>query len=116
MKYRATRVCAVILALASPLAGRMSAAESIPPLQESISLNPGGTAFVLQPSGRPFIPRGFNYDHDREGRLLEDYWDAEWSSVVEDWGKPPAELKRGQTISDALMLQWLECFQTNAPR
>jgi hypothetical protein len=32
------------------------------------------------------------------------------------WGKTPAELKRGQTISDALMLQWLEFFQTHAPR
>jgi hypothetical protein len=26
------------------------------------------------------------------------------------WGKPPAELRRGNTIADALMLQWLEFF------
>ena len=28
--------------------------------------------FVLEPSGKPFIPWGFNYDHDSHGRLLED--------------------------------------------
>jgi hypothetical protein len=27
--------------------------------------------FVLAPSGRPFVPWGFNYDHDETGRLLE---------------------------------------------
>ena len=30
--------------------------------------------FVLDPSGRPFVPWGFNYDHDDKGRLIEDYW------------------------------------------
>ncbi|MCS6851479.1 MAG: hypothetical protein NZ700_09975, partial [Gemmataceae bacterium] len=37
--------------------------------------------FVLDPSGRPFVPWGFNYDHDDKGRLIEDYWDDEWSTV-----------------------------------
>jgi hypothetical protein len=37
--------------------------------------------FVLDPSGRPFVPRGFNYDHDATGRLLEDYWETEWPTV-----------------------------------
>lgn len=37
--------------------------------------------FVLQPSGEPFVPWGFNYDHDNSGRLLEDYWDSEWTNV-----------------------------------
>ncbi len=41
----------------------------------------GGKSFVLEPSGRPFIPWGFNYDHDDRGRLLEDYWESEWPSV-----------------------------------
>jgi aryl-phospho-beta-D-glucosidase BglC (GH1 family) len=26
-----------------------------------------------------------NYDHDRSGRLLEDYWDEEWGAVEEDF-------------------------------
>jgi aryl-phospho-beta-D-glucosidase BglC (GH1 family) len=37
--------------------------------------------FVLDPSGRPFVPWGFNYDHDDQGRLLEDYWEKEWDKV-----------------------------------
>jgi hypothetical protein len=38
-------------------------------------------SFILEPSGTPFIPWGFNYDHDHEGRLLEDYWEKEWDKV-----------------------------------
>ena len=38
-------------------------------------------AFVVETSGKPFTPWGFNYDHDQEGRLLEDYWDQEWDNV-----------------------------------
>lgn len=37
--------------------------------------------FALEPSGKPFTPWGFNYDHDAEGRLIEDYWDAEWPTI-----------------------------------
>jgi hypothetical protein len=38
-------------------------------------------SFTLEPSGKPFVPWGFNYDHDTEGRLIEDYWDNEWDKV-----------------------------------
>ena len=38
-------------------------------------------SFVRDPSGKPFVPWGFNYDHDSKGRLLEDYWDHEWPLV-----------------------------------
>ena len=41
--------------------------------------------FVLSTSGKPFVPWGFNYDHDENGRLLEDYWDKEWPKVEEDF-------------------------------
>lgn len=34
---------------------------------------------------RGVVPWGFNYDHDEEGRLLEDYWRDEWSKVEEDF-------------------------------
>lgn len=44
-----------------------------------------GRGFVLGQAGKPFVPWGFNYDHDEQGRLLEDYWDAEWKSVAEDF-------------------------------
>src|SRR5262245_10463430 len=41
--------------------------------------------FVLENSGRPFVPHGFNYDHDEQGRLIEDYWTDEWPKVEEDF-------------------------------
>lgn len=28
-----------------------------------------------------FVPWGFNYDHEGDGRLLEDYWEAKWPLV-----------------------------------
>jgi len=39
------------------------------------------TGFVLESSREPFVPWGFNYDHDESGRLLEDYWESEWPTV-----------------------------------
>ena len=47
-------------------------------------------SFVLETSGQRFVPWGFNYDHDREGRLIEDYWDVSWATVEEDF----AEMKQ----------------------
>jgi hypothetical protein len=41
--------------------------------------------FVMTESGHPFVPWGFNYDHDENGRLLEDYWDKEWPKVEQDF-------------------------------
>ena len=41
-------------------------------------------SFVLE-SGKTFVPWGFNYDHDANGRLIEDYWDEQWASVEEDF-------------------------------
>lgn len=41
--------------------------------------------FVLEETGRTFVPWGFNYDHDERGRLLEDYWHAEWPKIEEDF-------------------------------
>src|SRR5512135_425339 len=43
--------------------------------------------FVLSSSAKPFVPWGFNYDHDKNGRLLEDYWDKEWPKVEADFRK-----------------------------
>jgi hypothetical protein len=41
--------------------------------------------FVLEPSGRPFVPWRFNYDHDEQGRLIEDYWGTEWDKIERDF-------------------------------
>ncbi len=50
-----------------------------------IRVSPDKRAFVLAKSGETFTPWGFNYDHDEQGRLIEDYWDAEWAKVEEDF-------------------------------
>jgi len=42
-------------------------------------------SFVLGDSGQTFVPWGFNYDHDEQGRLLEDYWTTEWAKVDADF-------------------------------
>src|SRR5579872_65190 len=55
-----------------------------------VAVSSDKTGFVLEPSGRPFFPWGFNYDHDAAGRLLEDYWDAEWPAVEAHFGQMKA--------------------------
>lgn len=52
---------------------------------ERIVVSADRRGFVRQGSGTSFVPWGFNYDHDGAGRLIEDYWDAEWETVVEDF-------------------------------
>jgi hypothetical protein len=46
-----------------------------------IAVSKDKKGFVLDPSGKPFIPWGFNYDHDADGRLIEDYWADEWANI-----------------------------------
>lgn len=52
---------------------------------QSVAVSKDGRGFVLEASGRRFVPWGFNYDHDEQGRLLEDYWHAEWPKVEADF-------------------------------
>ncbi len=40
-----------------------------------------GKGFVLADSGKRFVPWGFNYDHEGDGQLIEDYWDEKWPTV-----------------------------------
>lgn len=67
---------------------------------EWIKIGKDGRSFVLVTSGdlhphpvplpqreREFVPRGFNYDRDADGRLLEDYWETEWPKVQEDFAE-----------------------------
>ena len=44
-----------------------------------------GHHFAFSKSRTEFKPWGFNYDHDRTGRLLEGYWNKEWDAVVADF-------------------------------
>jgi hypothetical protein len=63
----------LLLALAGP--------DSTP--LERVRVSDDGRGFVLDPSGRPFTPWGLNYGN--AGRLIEDYWEADWPTVVEDF-------------------------------
>lgn len=54
---------------------------------ERIAVSDDGRGFVFAESRRPFVVRGFNYDHDERGRLLEDYWVDEWPKVAEDFAE-----------------------------
>ena len=56
-------------------------AARLPPVR----LSDDKRGFALAGTNRPFRPRGFNYDHDAAGRLLEDYWLDEWPTVVDDF-------------------------------
>jgi hypothetical protein len=47
-----------------------------------------GRGFILTPSGKPFVPWGLNYGN--RGRLIEDYWENEWQTVVDDFRKMKA--------------------------
>ena len=53
--------------------------------QESVGLSADKTRFVLKPSGRRFLVWGVNYDHDVDGKLLEDYWANDWDRIVGDF-------------------------------
>ena len=51
----------------------------------AIRVSTDGTHFISGDSSAPFRPMGFNYDHDADGRLLEDYWHTEWDRVENDF-------------------------------
>lgn len=52
---------------------------------ELIRVSENGRHFVGSESGERFFAWGFNYDHDDAGRLIEDYWHQEWSTIEEDF-------------------------------
>jgi hypothetical protein len=60
----------------------LSVAQSLP--MKSVQVSADRHGFLLD-DGSPFLAWGFNYDHDEKGRLLEDYWQAEWPKVQEDF-------------------------------
>ena len=70
-----------------PAGSSVSAApgEGVRPRMAPVRMADDGRSFVLEGGGGKFVPWGFNYDHDAQGRLIEDYWDAEWPSVEADF-------------------------------
>jgi hypothetical protein len=52
---------------------------------ERVRVSDDGKTFVTADAGRQIQLWGVNYDHDRDNRLLEDYWHNQWPVVVEDF-------------------------------
>ncbi len=53
---------------------------------DHIQLSDDKTRFVFAQSGATFRPWGVNYDHNENtGGLIEDYWENDWETVVEDF-------------------------------
>src|SRR6186997_918715 len=55
---------------------------------ERIALSKDGKSFVFADSGKPFRPWGVNYGNG--GRLMEDFWDKEWSTLEGDFAEMKA--------------------------
>lgn len=49
-----------------------------------VQVSEDGKHFVRD-DGSPFVVWGVNYDHDREGRLLDEYWESDWEDVAQDF-------------------------------
>jgi len=54
---------------------------------EWVRISDDGRGFALAESGSRFTPWGFNYDHEGDGQLLEDYWDEKWPTVESAFGE-----------------------------
>jgi hypothetical protein len=66
-----------------PVAGFADHQEQTVGRQERVAVAEDGRGFVLQPSGKKFIPWGHNYG--RPDQLLEDFWTTDWEGVVADF-------------------------------
>ncbi len=79
------RTCSLIAVLCFMSATALKAAEL-----DWIQVSQDGKSFVTAKAQKPFVPWGFNYDHDRDGQLLEDYWNTDWKEIEQDF----AEMKQ----------------------
>ena len=52
---------------------------------EPIQVSEDGDHFVVGESDKKFVAFGFNYDHNMDNRLIEDYWHEQWDTVEEDF-------------------------------
>jgi len=80
----AAAVALMLLSLGRCVAGSGPTTGSVEKM-EWVRVSEDKRTFLLEESGRKFTPWGFNYDHDEQGRLIEDYWESEWPAIVEDF-------------------------------
>jgi hypothetical protein len=79
--------CGFAIAATRPAGATASASASAPttaPLS-FITTSPDRSTFICASTQEKFTPWGLNYDRDHKLRLLEDYWDKEWSTVEDDF-------------------------------
>jgi Cellulase (glycosyl hydrolase family 5) len=60
------------------------------PQLSKVCVSSNGRQLIAGESGRQLRVWGVNYDHDANGRLIEDYWHENWSAIEEDF----AEIKQ----------------------
>jgi hypothetical protein len=58
---------------------------SAPHSLDWVGVSADGRSFRLEAAGKQFVAWGFNYDHDEDARLIEDYWERQWAKVEEDF-------------------------------
>src|ERR1051326_1839701 len=76
----AIQACAILAAESSVVPEKKRQSEA-----GFIQISKDRRGFVFSDSSKRFTPWGFNYDHDRNNRLLESYWREEWETVVSDF-------------------------------
>ncbi len=81
-----TIICWIILLIGGCLLSVCSAACAM----DWVEVSADKTHFVGKQSGKPVLFWGANYDHDAQMRLLDDYWIAEWDTVVADFDEMKA--------------------------
>ncbi len=50
-----------------------------------VTIGSDGKSFQQVGADKPFVVWGVNYDHNRDGQLIEDYWTTDWKQVSEDF-------------------------------
>src|SRR4029079_2045717 len=75
-----------ILVVVQTLAVAIGEAKSAEPLP-FVKVAQDNSGFIAGDTGQKLFPWGFNYDHDEDGRLIEDYWEKEWPKVEADFGE-----------------------------
>src|SRR5258708_246415 len=74
----------IIFTLLSSVAMDSSARSSE---MEFVRVSKNWKSFLFSNSEKRFTPWGVNYDHDTDGRLIEDYWESEWPKIEEHFAQ-----------------------------
>lgn len=86
-----SKVLLLAVAIAQSWSSTFAQSLDVQPLSSNIlariAISPDGKNFIKTDSGQRFLIWGVNYDHDAEGRLIEDYWHQHWDQVEQDFSE-----------------------------